>query len=252
MDLPAVLARRPELCLIDELAHTNAPGIEHAKRYEDVDDVLAAGIDVFSTVNVQHLESLNDQVAELTGVRVRETLPDRVLGRGGRGRDRRPHARGADRPPARGQDLPARPRAGGAQRLLQGREPRRPARGRAAAGRRGGRVQAPDTRRSDARRAAVRPRPRRPSRSACWRSSSAAVEPADRAPCLALGPAPRRDARRPLGRAGRARAERRASASSSKRCAAWLRCSARTCSSSTATSSRSCAGSRATAERHTC
>ncbi len=64
MDLPAILARAPELCLIDELAHTNAPGVEHAKRYEDVEDVLAAGIDVLSTLNVQHLESLNDQVAE--------------------------------------------------------------------------------------------------------------------------------------------------------------------------------------------
>ena len=73
-------ARAPELALIDELAHTNAPGLEHEKRYEDVDDVLAAGIDVFSTVNVQHLESLNDQVAELTGARVRETIPDAVLG----------------------------------------------------------------------------------------------------------------------------------------------------------------------------
>ncbi len=80
MDLPALLARAPELALIDELAHTNAPGLNHAKRYEDIADVLAAGIDVFSTVNVQHLESLNDQVAELTGVRVRETVPDSVLG----------------------------------------------------------------------------------------------------------------------------------------------------------------------------
>jgi two-component system, OmpR family, sensor histidine kinase KdpD len=80
MDLPAVLSRRPELSLIDELAHTNAPGVEHAKRYDDVRDVLDAGIDVFSTVNVQHLESLNDQVAELTGARVRETLPDSILG----------------------------------------------------------------------------------------------------------------------------------------------------------------------------
>lgn len=67
------------LALVDELAHTNAPGTEHAKRWQDVEDALAAGIDVVSTVNVQHLESLNDQVAELTGVRVRETLPDRVL-----------------------------------------------------------------------------------------------------------------------------------------------------------------------------
>jgi two-component system sensor histidine kinase KdpD len=79
LDLPAIMARAPELCLIDELAHTNAPGSEHEKRYEDVRDVLEAGIDVFSTVNVQHLESLNDQVTQLTGVRVRETIPDAVL-----------------------------------------------------------------------------------------------------------------------------------------------------------------------------
>jgi two-component system sensor histidine kinase KdpD len=80
MDLPGVLARGPELCLVDELAHTNAPGLKHAKRFDDVRDLLAAGIDVFSTVNVQHLESLNDQVTELTGTRVRETLPDQILG----------------------------------------------------------------------------------------------------------------------------------------------------------------------------
>jgi len=79
LDLPAVLARHPEICLIDELAHTNAPGLDHEKRYEDVQDVLAAGIDVLSTMNVQHLESLRDQVTELTGVRVRETLPDEIL-----------------------------------------------------------------------------------------------------------------------------------------------------------------------------
>jgi two-component system, OmpR family, sensor histidine kinase KdpD len=79
MDLPAVLRRAPELCLIDELAHTNPPGLEHEKRYEDIEDVLDAGIGVYSTVNIQHLESLNDQVAELTGVRVRETFPDTVL-----------------------------------------------------------------------------------------------------------------------------------------------------------------------------
>ena len=80
MDLPAILRRQPELCLIDELAHTNAPGVEHEKRYEDIEDLLMAGIDVFSSVNVQHLESLNDQVCELTGVRVRETVPDAILG----------------------------------------------------------------------------------------------------------------------------------------------------------------------------
>jgi two-component system, OmpR family, sensor histidine kinase KdpD len=81
LDLPAVLSRAPELCLIDELAHTNAPGLDHPKRYEDVEDVLNAGIDVLSTLNVQHLESLNDTATELSGVRVRETLPDAILGR---------------------------------------------------------------------------------------------------------------------------------------------------------------------------
>jgi two-component system, OmpR family, sensor histidine kinase KdpD len=79
MDLPALLARKPELCLIDELAHTNVPGVEHEKRYEDVRDVIEAGIDVFSTVNVQHLESLNDQVTRLTGSITRERIPDEVL-----------------------------------------------------------------------------------------------------------------------------------------------------------------------------
>lgn len=79
MDLAAILERAPELCLIDELAHTNAIGVEHEKRWQDVEDVLRAGIHVFSTVNVQHLESLNDQVADLTGTRVRETIPDAVL-----------------------------------------------------------------------------------------------------------------------------------------------------------------------------
>ncbi len=79
MDLPAIFRHAPDLCLIDELAHTNAPGVEHRKRYEDIEDVLEAGIDVFSTVNVQHLETLNDRIFELTGVRVRETFPDSVL-----------------------------------------------------------------------------------------------------------------------------------------------------------------------------
>jgi two-component system sensor histidine kinase KdpD len=81
MDLPALLRRAPEIALVDELAHTNVPGVEHEKRYEDIEQLLAAGIDVISTVNVQHLESLNDRVAELTGVTVRETIPDGVLGR---------------------------------------------------------------------------------------------------------------------------------------------------------------------------
>ena len=79
MDVDAVIARRPDLALIDELAHTNARGMRYEKRYEDIEAVIAAGIDVISTVNIQHLESLNDAVSELTGVRVRETFPDHVL-----------------------------------------------------------------------------------------------------------------------------------------------------------------------------
>jgi two-component system sensor histidine kinase KdpD len=79
MDLDAILARRPQLVLVDELAHSNIPGSRHAKRYLDVEEILAAGIDVYTTLNIQHLESLNDTVAQITGIHVRETLPDRIL-----------------------------------------------------------------------------------------------------------------------------------------------------------------------------
>ncbi|HJQ57508.1 MAG TPA: sensor histidine kinase KdpD, partial [Vineibacter sp.] len=79
MDIDAVLARRPALVLVDELAHTNAPGSRHPKRYLDVQELLAAGIDVYSTLNVQHIESLNDIVARITRIRVRETVPDSIV-----------------------------------------------------------------------------------------------------------------------------------------------------------------------------
>jgi two-component system sensor histidine kinase KdpD len=79
LDLDAALARRPALLLVDELAHTNAPDSRHARRYQDVEEILKAGIDVYSTLNVQHLESLNDLVAQITSVTVRETVPDSVL-----------------------------------------------------------------------------------------------------------------------------------------------------------------------------
>ncbi len=79
LDVDAVIARAPQVALVDELAHTNAPGMDRAKRYQDVQELQLAGIDVISTVNVQHLESLNDRILELTGVRVRETIPDQVL-----------------------------------------------------------------------------------------------------------------------------------------------------------------------------
>jgi two-component system sensor histidine kinase KdpD len=79
MDVDAVLARRPEVALVDELAHSNVPGSRNAKRWQDVDELLAAGIDVISTVNIQHLESLNDVVQQITGVTQRETVPDAVV-----------------------------------------------------------------------------------------------------------------------------------------------------------------------------
>jgi len=81
LDLDATLARKPQLVLVDELAHTNAPGSRHLKRWQDVEELLDAGIDVFTTLNVQHLESLNDVVAQITGVVVRETVPDAVFDR---------------------------------------------------------------------------------------------------------------------------------------------------------------------------
>ena len=76
MDLDAVLARRPRLAIVDELAHENAPGSRHVKRYQDIEELLDAGIDVYTTLNVQHIESGRDVVAQITGVWVRETVPD--------------------------------------------------------------------------------------------------------------------------------------------------------------------------------
>ncbi len=81
MDLDAILARNPQLCMVDELAHTNAPGSRHSKRYQDVLELLEAGISVMTAVNIQHLETLNDAIGRATGVRVRETVPDTFLDR---------------------------------------------------------------------------------------------------------------------------------------------------------------------------
>ena len=81
LDIDAVLARRPQIVLVDELAHTNVPGSRHEKRWQDVEEILAAGIDVYTTINVQHFESLNDIVTQITGIAVRETVPDSILDR---------------------------------------------------------------------------------------------------------------------------------------------------------------------------
>jgi len=79
MDIDAILARKPQIVLVDELAHSNAPGSRHEKRWQDVEEILETGIDVYTTVNIQHFESLNDVVAQITGITVRETVPDRLL-----------------------------------------------------------------------------------------------------------------------------------------------------------------------------
>src|SRR5580704_5500616 len=79
MDVEAIIARHPHVALIDELAHTNVPGAKHEKRWQDVEELLDAGIDVISNLNIQHLESLNDVVERITGVPQRETVPDSVV-----------------------------------------------------------------------------------------------------------------------------------------------------------------------------
>src|SRR5215471_3087544 len=81
MDLDGIIARRPRIALVDELAHTNAAGSRHPTRYLDVEEILSRGIDVYTTVNIQHIESLNDIIAQITGIRVRETVPDSIFDR---------------------------------------------------------------------------------------------------------------------------------------------------------------------------
>ena len=139
MDLDAVLERRPSPVLVDELAHTNAPESRHPKRYLDVEELLEAGIDVFTTLNIQHVESLNSVVAQITRVRVRETVPDGIL-------DRADDIEAIDIAP---DDLIQRMREGkvylpkqadrGAAPLLFARQPHGPARASSAAHRAKGR-----------------------------------------------------------------------------------------------------------------
>ena len=109
-DIDAALARKPALLLVDECAHSNAPGSRHPKRWQDVEELLAAGIDVWTTLNVQHLESLVDVVWRITGVRQRETVPDRRPVARRRDRDRRHHPGRAAPAPGRRQGLRARDR----------------------------------------------------------------------------------------------------------------------------------------------
>ena len=139
MDIDAILARKPQVVLVDELAHTNAPGSRHPKRYLDVEELLAAGIDVCTTVNIQHIESLNDVVAQITRVRIRETVPDSII-------DRADDIEVIDLTPddsiltpQGGQGLYPADRAAGARSLLLTRQSDGPARARAEANRSAGR-----------------------------------------------------------------------------------------------------------------
>ena len=229
MDVDAVDRRAPELALVDELAHTNAPGMRNEKRYEDIDEILDAGIDVISTVNVQHLESLNDSIFELTGVRVRETFPDRILDEADEVVlvDLAPEA--LQRAAGGRQGLPAERGRGRARQLLPAREPRRAARARAARGRRGrrGAAQPADARPAQpAGRRRAGPRARR----AASRSSQRILRRAWRS-----GAAARRGDRRALGAAARAGARASEEATRSPRCAGSRASSAPTSSRRRAT-----------------
>ena len=196
MDVDAVLRRSPELALIDELAHTNAPAMRNEKRYQDIDEVLDAGIDVISTVNVQHLESLNDAIFELTETRVRETFPDRILDEADEVVlvDLTPEA--LQRSDARRKGLRARAGEGGARQLLPRRQALRAPRAGSARGRRGRRA-APDGAHARAAQPAGRGRTRARTRRA------AAEVAADHAACLAFGAATRWRDGRALGAAAR-------------------------------------------------
>ena len=139
MDLDALLARRPQLALVDELAHTNAPGSRHPKRYMDVEELIAAGIDVYTTLNVQHVESLNDVVARITRIRVRETVPDSIIDKADDIELIDLTPRGPDPAAARRQGLRAAPGRTRDPPLFLARQPDRAARTRAAPHRAAGR-----------------------------------------------------------------------------------------------------------------
>ena len=122
MDVQAILNVHPELVLVDELAHTNIPGSKHEKRWQDVVDILESGINVISAVNIQHLESLNDQVKHIAGLEVAEARAGQRAATGRRDRQHRPARRRVDSTPQRRQDLPNGARAHGPEQLFPGRQ----------------------------------------------------------------------------------------------------------------------------------
>jgi hypothetical protein len=127
MDIDAILKRRPRLAIVDELAHTNVPGSRHVKRYQDVEEIINSGIDVYTTLNIQHLESLNDIIARIARIKVRNRSGQRS-GRGGRDRTDRFAARGSDRAASPGQGLRQRSGQPRDHPFLQPRQPDRAAR----------------------------------------------------------------------------------------------------------------------------
>ena len=127
-DLDAALARKPAVLLVDELAHTNLPGGRHARRWQDIAELLDAGIEVYTALNVQHLESRNDQVRRITGITVRETVPDAVPGPRPRHRAGRSAAARTDRAAQAGQGVRCRNGSGGAERVFLADQPGRTAR----------------------------------------------------------------------------------------------------------------------------
>ena len=139
MDVDAVLARRPAVALVDELAHTNVPGSRNEKRWQDVEELLAAGIDVITTVNIQHLESVNDVVEKITGVPQRETVPDAVVRAADQIELVDMAAEALRRRMAHGNVYAAEKVDAALAQLLPGRQPHRAARARAALDRRQGR-----------------------------------------------------------------------------------------------------------------
>ena len=197
MDVDAVIRRAPELALVDELAHTNAPGMRNEKRYQDIDEILDAGIDVISTVNVQHLESLNDAVFELTERPRPRDVPRPHPRRGRRGRARRPLAGGA----AASGCAPARSTAASASRRRSRTSSASRTSARCASSRC---ARSPRTSSSVAAPQSLEPLSQQADRRARARARRAAAEvAADHAPRLALRPAARRRDRRALGQAGR-------------------------------------------------
>ena len=236
MDLDAVLARNPQIALVDELAHTNVPGSRNEKRWQDVEELLDAGIDVISTVNIQHLESLNDVVEQITGVPQRETVPDAVVRAADQVELVDMTAEALRRRMAHGNIYPPEKIDAALDQLLPGRQPDRAARaGAALAGRQGRRGAAAVPRRARHRRhlggaGAGRGRAHRRPRG---RHADPPGRP-DRGP--GVGRRPARRARRPVRRADRRQPGRRWPRSGS-----WSsRSAAATTRSSATTSPRRC------------